>query len=659
MKGRILFADNLKRFVNVRSEFLTTAGYDVIPAYTIDEAEKILDEKWVHMAILDIRMKDDNDDLDVSGLNLAKNKKYAQIPKIMLTGHPSYEAVREALRPDDLTGPPPAIEFLAKQEKPQVMVTAVERAFERYVRINRDLLINWDGSRSFLQFISQISSGLEEALLLDRSSELEDLFRRLFFDYDQITVGRPITQEADKLTLTVFAFAQDRVEQRYLVAFGARNKINTDVERYDEYVRSVADGSMAKELHSETTHFAAIAYNLPVAGSGEQVTLAAYFRSHPLDRVTETLRHLFYDLLGQWYQTGRFMSREKNLYQFFLEWFAIKSEVELQAKLQTRFESLCEEAVTANLLRIDYSPHLITVYGPDGSTTVYRNPLKFLSELGTVFDKPVLCGTTYGHLNENTALIDPDGQVRLIDFSRLSRGPLIRDFVSLEVAIKYNFLTTGQIKDRYTLERTLAAATSLDETFDANLSDPELLKAMHTISYVRQAASKILNEDIEAYLGGVLFYTFNLLAKFDPEVRHPRRELVATIHGLLSVLILCQRILPLPDTNLPDEANTSLWIDETNHEVWIEGQSVSLTSQEFGLLLYLYKHQGQLCRRSDIIQHVFDVDYGPDTSEWEQKRIDDTRLNSTMSRLRKKVEPHAEKYIAVIRGEGYRLTLNQ
>ena len=44
MKGRILFADNLKRFVNVRSEFLTTAGYDVIPAYTIDEAEKITNQ---------------------------------------------------------------------------------------------------------------------------------------------------------------------------------------------------------------------------------------------------------------------------------------------------------------------------------------------------------------------------------------------------------------------------------------------------------------------------------------------------------------------------------------------------------------------------------------------------------------------------------------
>jgi DNA-binding response OmpR family regulator len=46
-------------------------------------------------------------------------------------------------------------------------------------------------------------------------------------------------------------------------------------------------------------------------------------------------------------------------------------------------------------------------------------------------------------------------------------------------------------------------------------------------------------------------------------------------------------------------------------------------------------------------------------SDAEKRRLEEGRLNSTMSRLRKKVEPNPShpKYIIAVRGEGYRLEL--
>ncbi len=84
-----------------------------------------------------------------------------------------------------------------------------------------------------------------------------------------------------------------------------------------------------------------------------------------------------------------------------------------------------------------------------------------------------------------------------------------------------------------------------------------------------------------------------------------------------------------------------------------------LSPQEFDLLLYLYHHQDQLCNRMTIAEQVFGVAYEPDMTDGDKKRMEEGRLNSAMSRLRKKVEPNPShpKYIIAVRGEGYVLEL--
>lgn len=122
----ILFADNDPSFLKVRKEFLEQEGYEVLTATTSAEARRILNEKHVDLALLDIRLENDNDEKDLSGLMLAQEVARSA-PKILLTGFPSYEYVREALRPA-LDGLPAAVGFIAKQEGWEAMSQAIRSA---------------------------------------------------------------------------------------------------------------------------------------------------------------------------------------------------------------------------------------------------------------------------------------------------------------------------------------------------------------------------------------------------------------------------------------------------------------------------------------------------------------------------------------------------
>ena len=124
-KAIILFADNDEEFLATRRAALEQEGYKVVSALNPEDARNILERGGIDVVILDLRLINDNDEKDLSGLNLAK-RVAPSIPKIILTHFPTVEAVREALAPQ-LEGLPPAVDFVAKQEGPQALLTAIRK----------------------------------------------------------------------------------------------------------------------------------------------------------------------------------------------------------------------------------------------------------------------------------------------------------------------------------------------------------------------------------------------------------------------------------------------------------------------------------------------------------------------------------------------------
>ncbi|WP_339880370.1 response regulator transcription factor [uncultured Algoriphagus sp.] len=80
------------------------------------------------------------------------------------------------------------------------------------------------------------------------------------------------------------------------------------------------------------------------------------------------------------------------------------------------------------------------------------------------------------------------------------------------------------------------------------------------------------------------------------------------------------------------------------HQVFKNEEEIQLTQKEFALLEYLMKNKNQVCRRTQIIEDVWDIHFDYNTG------VIDVFMNS----LRKKLHFNTnEDYIQTIRGVGY------
>ena len=90
-----------------------------------------------------------------------------------------------------------------------------------------------------------------------------------------------------------------------------------------------------------------------------------------------------------------------------------------------------------------------------------------------------------------------------------------------------------------------------------------------------------------------------------------------------------------------------LEMDEESHEVWRAGRPIELTRTEFRLLRYLLANQRRVLSRSQLLDHVWDYDFGGDAGV----------LETYISYLRRKVDVTPPPLIHTVRGVGYVMRL--
>jgi CheY-like chemotaxis protein len=133
----LLLADNNLDFLETTKHALENAGYSVLTATTPEEAQRLLLEQYVDIALLDMRLKDDKDENDTSGLEIAKNVAQ-NIPKVIISDYESFDAARNALgiKADGL---PIAVEFVKKSEGNERLLKAISKGLELVPYFQRSL----------------------------------------------------------------------------------------------------------------------------------------------------------------------------------------------------------------------------------------------------------------------------------------------------------------------------------------------------------------------------------------------------------------------------------------------------------------------------------------------------------------------------------------
>ena len=117
-------------------------------------------------------------------------------------------------------------------------------------------------------------------------------------------------------------------------------------------------------------------------------------------------------------------------------------------------------------------------------------------------------------------------------------------------------------------------------------------------------------------------------------------ELVARIRTIL-------RRAGLRDQDSSTLAFADLELDEDTHEVARGGRPIELTATEFRLLRYLLLNPRRVLTRAQLLDHVWNYDFGGDA------RV----LETYISYLRKKVDVEDPPLLHTVRGVGYALRL--
>jgi two-component system, OmpR family, response regulator len=90
-----------------------------------------------------------------------------------------------------------------------------------------------------------------------------------------------------------------------------------------------------------------------------------------------------------------------------------------------------------------------------------------------------------------------------------------------------------------------------------------------------------------------------------------------------------------------------LELDEDTHEVFRAGESLPMTPTEFKLLRYLMVNARRVLSKAQILDHVWEYDFGGDANV----------VETYISYLRKKVDRVEPRLIHTVRGVGYTLRL--
>jgi len=88
-------------------------------------------------------------------------------------------------------------------------------------------------------------------------------------------------------------------------------------------------------------------------------------------------------------------------------------------------------------------------------------------------------------------------------------------------------------------------------------------------------------------------------------------------------------------------------LDDDTHEVFKNGAEVQLSPTEFKLLRYLMTNPGRVLSKAQILDHVWQYDFGGDAGV----------VESYVSYLRKKVDTTEPRLIHTLRGVGYSLRM--
>ncbi len=531
-QARVLVVENEDEYRQLYGILLRHWGYE--PVIVEGEGQILLDnavamsrDMRCQLALVDMRLLDNSDPNDVSGLELVPKLKPTQ--SIVVSGFGDH---RKAIMSIKQMG---AVSFVGKEDGAESLQDELDQAALRFC-----------ASRRKLEIIpghvgKQVNQSLFPGVASPAEDEPAELLARLFPEANRISVERlddPDRQMVSRAprprSMILITHADDF--QPVVVKLARAHKVKKEVERYREHIEDRLTGSFSPPLKAWETLWAVGGMVYPFIGATTVENFTRYYASATASDIEHSLE-IFFKRTWSGLYAARAQNQKRGIFEAYCDvwdrdWF------------DTRLAAF-EPIVPASEMPAQWR-HL---HVPDPVAW-----LKTRIQNKASLPKTALA-VTHGDLHGDNMLVDDNRNIWVIDFERSGPGPILQDFVELEADIicRLAGLADEDFASFYSLCRVAAQPEGLGDPAKPTAgNNPELLKAVQVIAALRRLAKEVTGEeDTQQYLWGLLFNALFRATLLDPKTQ--KRSLQ---RALMMASILCHRLEhwnePWPPENWPN-----------------------------------------------------------------------------------------------------------
>lgn len=483
-KPRVLIVDDEERWRDIFEMRLKEAptAFDVESCGGEADKEAVALSKLAantfDIVLIDVRLKSQLDDTDVSGLLLAGSvrRTYPDVAIAVKTAYSigaeldrwmkRHAALLEHIVDTFLVGDPGAI-----------VVESITALLPKVVQTNFALRI--DDDELPLSTIAKVFEGRSPEAL----REVERVLRRLYFKKDGAPSGLrllPLVPGLSKAATFLGAPKKAHGEEvAHVIKLDDRDRSDRELANFSEYVDGLipARRSPHEQARSHTELLGGFAISYLGLEPGELDEFGSFFKRNRftnLDLVTKALTDFVEETCRLWYD-GKHSREEPTrtwIGREFPDW-------------QNEFRSGIEMATTSKAADNDH----ITLTDINQRFT---NPLGLLARVPLSHSYPE--SITHGDANARNLLVDKKQQVWMIDFYKTGPGHIFRDFSRLEATLLFELVENRKLQALTDLSRSLAVRGDLDKPIEVSGSAHDVLEleaVARVIWHIRSLASRV------------------------------------------------------------------------------------------------------------------------------------------------------------------------
>ena len=519
---RILLVEDDENSYDPIIRWLKEEKFVVRLATSFVEARSALETDHFHLAIIDIRLVDEDPE-NTEGLQLLEDIERLQLrnvmPTIVITAHHQY-----ALRAWDLKADRLVIKEAGYLRK---LVNIVKELQNEKVSINFNLEYVSDS----LTVLEDVAEDVNWSMAERPSTKLlapqvRDLFGKLFVDARSLYVSKLKAGLTGAAVVRVQPTWNGGLGRSYVAKVGRKDKVETERRHYEANVKHflTANSVTQADVHY-SRHLGTLLYTFAESQGVALKEFDEFYHRSEASQVVASLHELFNQTYHYWFDNpDRMLADLPSLYY---EAFQLDRK-KLIGRIQVVLPELDPEAQFIQLT--------------PGKEKVL-NPVAWLEAHKQEYVLQVNKCITHGDLTGRNIMVDEAGKCWLIDFYRTYKSHILRDFVILETDVKYRLMSLLSLTDFLHLEEALLEA---DRGSQPPILSPsfskDARKAAEVIFFLRQMAHKYASsfntkyrDARKEYLLSQLMGTLNVV-----RLRHISEN--RKLQALHSAVMLCEEL---------------------------------------------------------------------------------------------------------------------